>query len=355
MPGRPVLSAASLPDHVIRELPILVLFPHNRCNCRCVMCDIWRIRQVRQLTVSDLEPHLDSIRQLRVRWIVFSGGEPQLNPNLYSLCGLLREAGVRVTLLTAGILLLPHASLVARLMDDVIVSLDGPREIHNGIRGVPRAFELLARGVEALRNARPEIRISARCTVQRANGEALRATVRAAKALRLDSFSFLAADLTSRAFNRPQGWSAARQNEVAPDGEEVQRLEDEIEALIAEHAQDIRSGYIVETPEKLRRIVRHFRAHLRQVPATAPRCNAPWVSAVVEADGTVRPCFFHQPLGSIHDRPLLEVLNSDEAVAFREALDIPNNAVCRNCVCSLYLSPEAVAATESAQTAAAAE
>ena len=68
--------------HVITEMPVLVLFPHNRCNCRCVMCDIWRIREVRQITPADLEPHLESIRRLKVRWVVFSGGEPQFNREL---------------------------------------------------------------------------------------------------------------------------------------------------------------------------------------------------------------------------------------------------------------------------------
>ena len=28
-------------NHVGR-LPIMVLMPHSRCNCRCLMCDIWR-------------------------------------------------------------------------------------------------------------------------------------------------------------------------------------------------------------------------------------------------------------------------------------------------------------------------
>ena len=51
--------------HVIRELPILVILPHSRCNCRCVMCDIWRIRQIREITAADLEPHLASLRNSR--------------------------------------------------------------------------------------------------------------------------------------------------------------------------------------------------------------------------------------------------------------------------------------------------
>ena len=87
-------SATPEPDHYIHTLPILILFPHNRCNCRCVMCDIWRIGQTREISVEDLQPHIESIRKLRVRWIVFSGGEPQMHTDLSSLTGLLRAEGI---------------------------------------------------------------------------------------------------------------------------------------------------------------------------------------------------------------------------------------------------------------------
>src|SRR5208337_1117025 len=145
------VGTAPGPDHRSRSLPILVLFPHNRCNCRCVMCDIWRITQGREITVEELQAHIESFRKLRVRWIVFSGGEPQMHTDLAALSRLLRAEGIRLTLLTAGLLLEAQAPSVASTMDDVVVSLDGPAEIHDQIRRVPRAFERLAQGVQALR------------------------------------------------------------------------------------------------------------------------------------------------------------------------------------------------------------
>lgn len=324
----------------IQKLPILVLFPHNRCNCRCVMCDIWQIRQTREITALDLEPHLNSLLALQVRRVVFSGGEPQMHSNLAELSGVFRANAIRVTLLTAGLLLGPYARSVADTVDDVIVSLDGPPEIHNQIRRIPRAFEKLARGVVALRELRPHLEVCGRSTVQKSNYRYLRETFKTARQLGLNSISFLAADLTSDAFNRPGGWPSERQRAVALDADEVDQLDYEVEALIHEHAADIRTGYIAESEQKLRRIVLHFRACLGQTPAVAPRCNAPWVSAVIESDGTVRPCFFHPPLGNIHTTNFLEILNSEVAINFRETLDVPNNPVCRNCVCSLYFSEE---------------
>ena len=333
-------------NHRISTLPVLVLFPHNRCNCRCVMCDIWKIRQVREITAQDLEPHLDSLRALQVRWVVFSGGEPLMHSDLAAIARPLRAAGIRVTLLTAGLLLEPHAQLVADSFNDVIVSLDGPPPVHDQIRGVPRAFDRLARGVHSLRKLRASLPIHARTTVQRANCLHLRQTVQTARRLDLNSIFFLSADVTSQAFNRPEGWTSERQDSVSPDPQEVEALGLEMEALIREHSADIDTGFVVESPEKLRGIVAHFRARLGQAAPTAPRCNAPWVSAVVESDGTVRPCFFHRAIGNIHDRTLFEVLNSESATAFRQDLDIPNNPVCQRCVCSLYLPVDESRPTE---------
>lgn len=320
---------------IIETLPILILYPHSRCNCRCVMCDIWKIDTVREISVSDLERHAGDIQALGVRWVVFSGGEPLMHSDLFRLSDRLRESGIRTTMLTTGLLLAKSSSSIVSRLDDVIVSLDGPREVHDRIRRIPRAFDLLAAGVSAIHAHKPEFPVAARCTVQHENFLSLRETVRTAKTLGLQSISFLAADLTSEAFNRPQGWSSERQAMVALNDEEVNLLENEIETMILELSES--PAYVLETPEKLRRIVYHFRAHLGLVEAVSPRCNAPWVSAVVESDGTVRPCFFHKPLGNIGDDSLREVMNSPRAVRFRSTLNIARNPICRRCVCSLYL------------------
>jgi MoaA/NifB/PqqE/SkfB family radical SAM enzyme len=301
------------------------------------MCDIWRIRQTREITAQDLAPHLASLRELKVRWIVFSGGEPLMHSDLSALARLLRREGIRTTLLTAGLILDRHAAQVAEDLDDVIVSIDGPREIHDLIRGVPNAYRRLSRGINALREHRAAMPIHGRCTVQKNNLRHLRATVRAAQELKLDSLSFLAADVGSEAFNHSAPWRESALANVALNADEVEDLAREIEALIGECREEIESDFIRENPEKLRRLGMHFRAQLGQVPAVAPRCNAPWVSAVIESDGAVRPCFFHPPFGNIQDGALVDVLNNDAAVQFRSQLDISKDTICQRCVCSLYL------------------
>ena len=327
-------ETAALPrlDPVTR-LPILILYPHSRCNCRCLMCDIWRDRNRQEISAEDVAGWLAEWRSLGVRRVVLSGGEALLHSHLWDLCALLKDQGIGITILTTGLLLARDADPLAFYCDDVVVSLDGPREVHDRIRNVPRAYERLAEGIAALRAAGPDVAITGRCTVQRANFRHLRAAVAAARELGLDRLSFLAADVTSEAFNRPGGWDSGRISEVALRSEDLPLLAAELDAL--DHAD----GFISEDPEKLRRrLLQHFAALLGENDFAPIDCNAPWVSAVVEADGTVRPCFFQPPLGNLRQAGSLDaILNSPEAIAWRQGLDTRRDEICRRCVCSLSL------------------
>lgn len=331
------LNAEIARQHQIRSLPVVVLYPHNQCNCRCMMCDIWRIREAKQISERDIEHLLPSFRDLGVHWVVFSGGEPQLNEQWSWIARTFRSIGCRVTLLTAGLLLKSQAEAVAENTDDVIISLDGPPAVHNSIRRVPDAFERISEGVRALHEIRPDMEIRARCTVQKANHHSLRGATAYARQMGLTSISFLAADLTSEAFNRPEGWTTDRRARIALSSSEIDELELEMERLILEEGGHY-PRFVVESSEKLRRIVKHFRAHIGQSRSTAPRCNAPWVSAVIEAGGDIRPCFFHPAFGNIHRESFSEILNGPAALDFRANLDISTNATCRRCVCSLHLN-----------------
>jgi Fe-coproporphyrin III synthase len=299
------------------------------------MCDIWKRKDGRALHASDLDRHRESMRTLGVKQVVLTGGEPLMNRELDAICQFFRELGVRITLLTTGRLLFQRAQTVAACVDDVIISIDGPADIHDRIRRVPGIFASIQKGVTAVRGYSPEMPIYCRTTVQKLNHAYLRAAVDAAKSLRLDSISFLPADITSGAFNRQQGWTEERQSEVALTHDELRTLEVEIENLITTHQEDIRSGFIVESSAKLRRVADRFREHLYRVSPKSPRCNAPWVSAVVDVDGSVRPCFFHSAFSNTNQLTLQEAVNSEAALNFRSTLDVANNATCQRCVCSL--------------------
>jgi MoaA/NifB/PqqE/SkfB family radical SAM enzyme len=338
-PRRPldlIRRQASLATHRIHHLPILVLMPHGGCNCRCVMCDIWKANaEHRQLTVEDLRPHLADLRNLGVRRVVLTGGEALMHPNLWTFAASLRDLGARLTLLTTGLLLKRHAADVVRWCDEVIVSLDGPRDIHDEIRRVPRAFDRLLEGIREVHRLNPEVRVSGRCVIQRRNFRHVAGTVAAARELELSQISFLAADVSSEAFNRAVPWDGDRVSDIGLSLSETRELSTAIEELIAQNGEDFSSGFIAEDPDKLRRLPRYFAALLGSGDFPSTTCNAPWVSAVIEADGEVRPCFFHAALGNIRENALSTILNAPESIEFRRGLDVNINPICRKCVCTL--------------------
>lgn len=327
----------------IRTLPVVVLMPHSRCNCRCVMCDIWKAnRNGTEITAEQLASHLDAFHELGVQWVTLSGGEALMHSNLWTLCRQLEQRlGARITLLSTGLLLQQYAADVVRWCDEVIVSLDGSREVHNAIRRIPRAYERLAEGVAALRELDPGYRVTGRCVVQRQNYADLPDIIAGAQEIGLDEISFLAADVSTTAFNRPQLWGDDRVAEVALSPKEVTHFREVLEEVFERYAGAFAAGYVAESPDKMRRLAQYYAALNGDGDLPQVKCNAPWVSAVIEADGTLRPCFFHEPLGNIHEQSLPEILNGEEALAFRRNLDMEQDPICRKCVCTLYLGPRA--------------
>lgn len=327
---------ASAATHKLLHLPIIVLMPHSRCNCRCVMCDIWKANQEkREITVEDLDKHLQSFKKLGVKRVVLSGGEALMHSNLWKFCERLYSIGVKISLLSTGITLRHHAQEVVSHCDDVIVSLDGSRETHNKIRNIPGAFEKLEEGVRTLKEIDPGFRVTGRTVLQKQNFREFPAIVQTAKALGLDQISFLGADISSTAFNRSEPWKEEKILEIALSQDEAVELESIFQRSFIDCKVEIDNRFIAEDRDKLLDIVRHYKAISGISAFPQKKCNAPWVSAVIESNGDVLPCFFHKAYGNIHANSLNEIINSGKAVSFRRNLNVKTDETCQRCVCSL--------------------
>jgi len=335
-----VRRLATLKIHRIYSLPIVILMPHSRCNCRCVMCDIWKgNNNVKQLEESDVKNLLDSLNKLYTKLVVMSGGEALMHPNFFRLCEIIKSNKIKITLLSTGLLLKKYAAEILKHTDEVIVSLDGSREVHDRIRNIPNAFDKLKEGVQELKRLNKNFRVTARCVIQKENFEDFPNIVDAARDIALDQISFLSADVTTDAFNRPDLWDEQKAGEVKLSRNDLTKFNDVIESLINTHSNDFKTNFIAESPEKIRRFYRYYAAYYGLSKFPEMKCNAPWVSAVIEADGSVRPCFFHQVVGDIRKDSLMEIINSEKSVSFRKNLDVKTNSICEKCVCYLSLSP----------------
>jgi Fe-coproporphyrin III synthase len=328
----------TLVTHKIYELPIIVMMPHSSCNCRCVMCDIWKSNHLkRELTLEELEKHVSQFENLRVREIVFSGGEALMHPNLWSLCKLFKRKGIKLTLLTTGLLLERNAKDVVDNLNEVIISIDGSKRVHDEIRNIPGGYDKITAGIKAIKNLKPDFLITARSVVQKSNFRDFNQTVRGAKAIGVNRISFLAADISSPAFNHETELTKDRADQIALSASEAEELESLLHTSFVELGEFYDSKFIAESPKKILSIANYYKAINGLTDLRERVCNAPWVSAVIESDGQVMPCFFHEPYGSIYNSTFESLVNSAQAIKFRKDLNVRENPICQRCVCSLKL------------------
>lgn len=331
---------ASLKTHKVYSMPIVILMPHSRCNCRCVMCDIWKGNEnLQQLDEPDISELLISLKELHTKSVVMSGGEALMHPNFFKLCEFLKSQNLSITILSTGLLLKKYAREIIEMTDEVIVSLDGSREVHDKIRNIPNAFDKLKEGVKELKNIKSDYRVTGRSVIQKENFWDLPNIVDASHDIGLDKISFLTADVSTDAFNRPELWDNQRAGEVRLSLEELKKFKEVIESLIITHSEDFKTKFIAESPAKIRRFYHYYAAFHGLSKFPEIKCNAPWVSSVIESDGSVRPCFFHHKIGNIKESSLTSIINSDQSISFRKNLDMSTNPICKKCVCYLNLSP----------------
>jgi MoaA/NifB/PqqE/SkfB family radical SAM enzyme len=271
---------------MLESLPLVTLYLSERCNSRCVMCDYWR-HGTKDMTLESVRRLLPALKALRTRTVLVSGGEPLLNPEWEAIAELLAGRDLGLWLLTSGLSLAKHARAAARRFHSITVSLDGTSaETYAAIRGLD-AFDKVCEGVRAV--AALGLPVGLRVALQRSNYAELERFVTLAHALGATGVSFLAVDVnTAHAFAR-------RADVVLPlalERDDVRAFDRLLVRLEDERAKDFRTGFIAESPAKLRWVRDYFAALLGQREFPAVRCNAPEFSAVVEADGRVAPCFF---------------------------------------------------------------
>jgi Fe-coproporphyrin III synthase len=310
-------------------LPVAILYITDRCNSRCICCDYWRFGQ-KEIALEFVDRLACELSSFGTRYVLLSGGEPLQHPRWQEIAAILRGKGLRVAMTTSGILLSRNVDAVAACIDEIFVSLDGATpESYRAIRGVD-GFDLVAKGVGKLAGKVP---ITIRTTVQRANYREIPALISLSKSLGSGHHSFFAVDVSSHAAFARAG---TIDSSVALGPDDLDPFIRVLEETGREFRREFELHYVLESPAKLRTLHAYFAALLGFGPFPTVRCNAPRFSAVIETDGSIKPCFFLPSTATCADIPISSALNAQAGKKLRQEQRLGKRQECLRCVCPAY-------------------
>jgi radical SAM protein with 4Fe4S-binding SPASM domain len=118
-----------------------------RCNSKCKICNIWRRRQLNELKLNEIKELTEKIGF--IHWVRLTGGETFLRQDYVEIVKLF-DKNLDLYLLTTPTNGL-NSDLILKKVREVLkffkkryvitVSLDGPKKIHNKIRGSKIAWD----------------------------------------------------------------------------------------------------------------------------------------------------------------------------------------------------------------------
>ena len=129
-----------------------------RCNAKCGFCDIWE-KPSPYITVENFTENLHHLRQLGVKVIDLTGGEPLLHREVDKLLQIAKDLGFITTLTTNGLLYPKWSAKIAGLVDMLHFSLDSPdKETHDTGRGVA-CYDFVMQSIDIAKSLgeRPDI------------------------------------------------------------------------------------------------------------------------------------------------------------------------------------------------------
>jgi len=293
----------------------LTLILNGNCPTRCTFCSIWKTPSPDEMRPDEWDrvfagaPH--------TVWANLSGGEIFMRPDLGEIVGALVRRMPDLYLVdfpTTGWYPERVLSACEQLVSGgvrrvlVTVSLDGPPEVHDRLRGREGAHAQAMAAMRAIRAARlPRVKAFFGMTLLPENYTAIAATKAAAR----DHMP----DLADDDFHFNIGMESGHYYRNTGSGTRPPL------AALESMAPHLRSGFdpVSMLEKAYQKRVREFLETGRSpVPCAALRA-----SVFVDAQGTVYPCsIYSRPLGSLreHDYQLGAMLRQDESIAARQAV-----------------------------------
>jgi len=326
------------------------------CNLRCVMCDVGQRQENRgfyknlvvggELSIEILKRLIDDIKKFRP-WIAINSTEPLLYKNLNEFIDYIVGNGLMCSVTTNGLLLERFAdSFVEKKLPLLYVSIDGPPQVHNRIRGIHNSFEKAYEGIQRIIDRKEELneklpKIQVAYTISNYNYHCLEETVDLFKELGVDAFSFTHLNFVDtfmaeahnveyeHTFGKvyPSSISA-----VDPKKVDVGVLTEQINIVKNKYSDFVTFIPDIATHQEVE-VYYHSHEFIHN-----NRCTIPWKNAQILSNGDVIPASrcFHVIMGNIYKDSFNKIWNATLYQSFRKNLKkCGTTPACARC-CGLF-------------------
>ena len=317
------------------------LFLTHRCNLRCKMCGQWgengssknmsRTRLTEELSLEIMRNLVDELSKFKPNITLF-GGEPFLYKDWQKLVKYIKHKKMRVNIITNGTLLTKFAEqIVDSGLDELIISLDGPAEIHDRIKNRKGSFQEILTGVELLNQKRSDKSpiINFTSVITEDNFQYLAEIKKVAEQLQAKSITFHHLIFISKntynsfrkffqhAFGKGcYDWAGFVHSDL-PKIDPYQLNEFISNVSKSSNGLDV-SFYPNLTAAEIIKYYTHWEFRSESYPY---RCLSPWMVAYIFPDGSVRP--FHTTdfvAGNIKINSFKEIWNGEQYKLFRKTV-----------------------------------
>ena len=291
----------------------------HRCNCRCVMCDLWRTGNAgSELPAERWIALLDELRSwtgtLRVRFV---GGEVLLKPGVYDIIRRAVHLGFTVNLISNGLALLSdrnYRDLMNTRLRYITFSVDGKDAvIHDRNRGIPGLHNAVSEVIRRIKRERPAMCVSLICILMRETVPQLAAYAQWAEELGVDRILFqpLAENLGRQ--EKRTDWH--RESDLFV--RDLETLDHSIDAL---GRQDRHPAHM-DMPLRPLREMREYFVRPESFQIRRGHCMLGQTDLQIDPSGILYMCDVrHTAFGHVDDGPIWQAWRSERTRAVRRAI-----------------------------------
>ena len=318
----------------------IVLGVNNVCNLHCKMCDVGTQNLESNFAQNLVGTHpihmpLELIKKVidqQAQYfpnskLAYAFTEPLVYRHLIESLEYANQKGLFTTMTTNALTLKHKAEkLVKAGLNEIYISLDGPQDIHNEIRGHKSSFQKALEGIEQLKSFPNAPKILIICAITEWNVGHLKAFTDSFKDINIEEIAFMHTQFADpqMAVLHNQMWGSkypatdSNLDEIDLKNMNLPSLLEEINAIQREDYP-----FNIYFSPNLTNIESLTKYYHKPQEFIGKRCGAVFSSIMIKSDGSVIPAHgrcYNLTIGNLYEQPLKEIWNSQVIQRFRKDL-----------------------------------